>query len=296
MSRRRGRKRPRPFGLFEPPLPAEEYIEQRHFFREFRRRLADGVPSQEFLKQIRDEILATTKLPHAIDYLLTEMLHSGRLADAMRRLDHYFTPFQTFVVEASELDRARFDQRVAFAVLERLAAYSAKRPDRPGLFIYQFESVARNRLGYDRSLEAIAADPAYGDDWREWIASVRKALGAVEFADLVYRRSERARLDRRRQDPDYEPTVPILFGEAEGRIARANIGKDPLYMFSAFQRQLGYPRVPRPKVGPQEPVFHPALEERLQRIEKRIAVIDAELKGDLKIEDLAKKSPPDWEL
>ena len=44
-----------------------------------------------------------------------------------------------------------------------------------------------------------------------------------------------------------EPKLPILFGEKEGKIARANRGRDPLYLFSALQRQLGYPEVPRPR-------------------------------------------------
>ena len=38
----------------------------------------------------------------------------------------------------------------------------------------------------------------------------------------------------------------MLFGEKEGRIAMANRRKDPLYLFSALQRHLGYPSVPRP--------------------------------------------------
>ena len=43
------------------------------------------------------------------------------------------------------------------------------------------------------------------------------------------------------------PKFPTLFGEKEGKIARANRGRDPLYLFSALQRQLGYPEVPRPR-------------------------------------------------
>ena len=53
-------------------------------------------------------------------------------------------------------------------------------------------------------------------------------------------------LEQRRQQPDYQPPVPPVFGEREGRIARANRGRDPLYLFAALQRQLGYPQVPRP--------------------------------------------------
>ena len=36
--------------------------------------------------------------------------------------------------------------------------------------------------------------------------------------------------------------MPPLFAEKEGKIAKANRGRDPL-LFAALQRQLGYPEV-----------------------------------------------------
>ena len=51
--------------------------------------------------------------------------------------------------------------------------------------------------------------------------------------------------EQRRRNPTYEPPVPPLFGEKEGKIAKASRGRDPLYLFAALQRQLGYPEVPR---------------------------------------------------
>ena len=57
------------------------------------------MPMQELLEQIRYELLTTTKLPLAIDYLLTELKHSGQMAPAMKKLAHYFTPFQAYLVE-----------------------------------------------------------------------------------------------------------------------------------------------------------------------------------------------------
>ena len=39
--------------------------------------------------------------------------------------------------------------------------------------------------------------------------------------------------------------MPPLFGEKEGKIAKASRGRDPLFLFAALQRQLGYPEVPR---------------------------------------------------
>ena len=50
-----------------PILDREEYIEQAYFFRVYRERLQENVPSQEILQTIQEEILATTRLPMAID-------------------------------------------------------------------------------------------------------------------------------------------------------------------------------------------------------------------------------------
>ena len=43
--------------------------------------------------------------------------------------------------------------------------------------------------------------------------------------------------------PEWEPPHEPLFGEKEGKIAKASRGRDPLYLFAALQRQLGYPEV-----------------------------------------------------
>ncbi|MBV8229748.1 MAG: hypothetical protein JO329_07180, partial [Planctomycetaceae bacterium] len=50
-----------------------------------------------------------------------------------------------------------------------------------------------------------------------------------------------------RRNPDCSPKFPILFSEEEGKISRANRGRDPLHLFAALGRQLGYPEVPRPR-------------------------------------------------
>jgi hypothetical protein len=277
------------------PLLREEYIEQEHFFRVLRERTAANVPVQDALAQIREEILATTNLPYAIDFLRTEALHGGRLNPAMARLAHYFTPFQTFIVASAEGDSTKFDISTALLILERLAGYMGSGPTRPGLFIYQFECIARNRLGYDAGLKAAAADAFFDDEWRTWIVRVRGVLGTADFADLIYFRSaehvERAR--RQLQDPERTPDYVILFGASEGRIARASRGKDPLYMFAALQRQLGYPRVPR--VEPKsEDKLPPALEARLARLEKRLTLLESETKGTgIDLSEFMKK-PPDF--
>ncbi len=266
-----------------PPTPfldREEYIEQVYFFRVYRERLDEKMPSQEILVSIQEEVLATAKLPMAIDFLRVEILSTGRLSDGMQRLAHYFRPFQAYVMSRAEDDRSKFDMRIALQVLEREAEYLLAEPSPAGLFIYQFECISRNRLGYDGGMQAIADDPHFDEDWNDWILKTRRRLGSTDFTDMVYYRSAHFEKERQRRTRDESPpSFPILFGEQEGRIAKANRGKDPLFMFAALQRQLGHPAVPRAKPKSAEPIFHPALEARLQRLEKRLDLAESELKG-----------------
>src|SRR6516225_4533052 len=104
-----------------PVLDREEYIEQAYFFRTFRERLVENLPAQEVLERIHEEILATTRLPYAIQFLATELKHSGELASGFTRLPHYFTPFQAFVIGQAEKEGQRFPLATALLVLEREA-------------------------------------------------------------------------------------------------------------------------------------------------------------------------------
>ncbi|WP_339729204.1 hypothetical protein [uncultured Gimesia sp.] len=274
------------------PLDREEYIEQAYFFRNYRERLEDSVPSQVILATINEEILATTKLPMAIDFLKGELLLTGRISDGMEKLSHYFTPFQTFILHNAEDDKSKFDQKTGLIILEREAEYRSETPSSAGLFIYQFECIARNRLGYHTGLTAISKDTLYNDDWSSWIRKLKIQLGAVDFADLLYFQSEHF-VDERRRVPGNEqftPQYPILFSKQDGRIAKANHDRDPLYMFAALQRQLGYPKVPRILPQSDKSLFHPALESRLHKIEARLQLIDAELKGSIDLNKLDVKN------
>jgi hypothetical protein len=276
-------------------LDHEEYIEQAYLFRAFRERLDDNLSAQEVLIGINEEILATTKLPMAIDFLRAELMQNGRLSTGMVRLSHYFTPFQTFVIARAEDESKRFDIRIALAILEKEAEYRSRNATPQGLFIYQFESIARNRLGYGEALKAIAGDPIYDQDWRTWTSRLAGLLGTHEFAELLYRRSQH-RVDehrRRTQNPLYEPSYAVLFGTQEGRIAKANIGRDPLYMFAALQRQLGYPEVPRPVPVRSQSQLEPAIELRFQQLEAKIQILEGELKGNLDLSQYY-KNPPDF--
>ena len=173
-----------------PVLEREEYIEQAYFFHAFRERLIDGLPSQDILARIGEELLSTTRLPLAVSFLYTEIKGTGLMAPAMARISHYFTPFQTHVVDQAEHDISRFAMEQALLVLEREAKFKAESPSLPALFVFQFEALSRNRLGYTKGLAAMAADPFYTEDWQDYILTLRTRLGDVDFADLIFVRSE----------------------------------------------------------------------------------------------------------
>ena len=272
-----------------PVLDREEYIEQAYFFHAFRERILDGLPSQEILARVSEEILSTTKLPLAISFLTSEIKGVGLMAPAMARLRHYFTPFQAHVIGQAEGDFSRFSMDQALLVLEREAKFKADGPTSAGLFVYQFEALSRNRLGYTKGLDALAADPFYDDDWRAYIRQLGARLGDVDFADLIYVRSAYFVAERRRTNPDYAPKYPTLFGEKEGKIARANRGRDPLYLFSALQRQLGYPEVPRPRRPDEAEGRIALLEQRVTMLENRLKAAEADNRDDFDVSQVIVK-------
>jgi hypothetical protein len=261
------------------PPDRDECIEQAYFFRTFRERIQENVPAQDVLERLDEELLTTTRLPVAVQFLSTELKHSGMVSSGFARLSHYFTPFQTFVIRQAEEEGLRFTMAAALLVLEREAAYKADGPTAPGLFVYQFEAIARNRLGYDQGLGAVAGDPFYGPEWKKYVDLVRRQVGAIDFADLVYVRSETYVGDQRRTNPGYEPPVPPLFGEKEGKIARASRGRDPLFLFAALQRQLGYPEVPRPKPRDDLSTRLEVLQVKLRELEARLRMVESETRG-----------------
>lgn len=285
-----------------PVLEREEYIEQAYFFHTFRERVLDGMPAQEVLARIGDELLSTTRLPLAASYLFTEIKGTGLMGPAMERIGHYFTPFQTHVVTQAEQDLSRFTMDQALLILEREAKYKAEGSTLPGLFVYQFEAISRNRLGYTRGLVAIAEDPFYDEDWRDYILTLGARLGDVDFADLIYVRSAFFVTERRRANPEFTPKFPTLFGEKEGKIARANRGRDPLYLFSALQRQLNYPEVPRPRRPDEAEARIALLEQRVAQLENRLKTLEMEGTGDVDLSQFRVKpedtagSPTGWGL
>jgi hypothetical protein len=281
-------------------LPREEYVEQAYLFRALGERLDASMPIQDLLSQTREELLATTKAPLAVDVMLTELKHTGLMGEAMRRLKHYFAPFQGFILSEAEQHQGRFDMNTAIEILRHEAEYRAAEPPEQGLFLYQFEVLCRNRLSYDRGLAAMAEDPAYGDDWRIFLMAIRRQIGLFDLADMIYVRSQhyiqrQTQMGRALPGSDFPP----LFGEKEGRIALANRKKDPLYLFSAMQRHLGYPSVPRRKKYDDSSEQIGLLIRKLERIESRLKILDEEQRGGIDLQKFYKSGgmrmpePPD---
>jgi hypothetical protein len=257
-------------------------------------RLGHDITLQDLLVHCRYEVLATTKLPLAIDFLSTELKHSGLLAPGMRRLQHYFSPFQAFLVEQAEKDSGRFDFRTAVRILQFEAQYKASdRIDPQGLFFYHFEALCRNRLSYDAGLTAMGKDPHYDDAWREWLLVVRAQVGLIDLADLIYGRSEDFVAYRKRHlGEDAQPEYAILFGGREGKIAMANRRKELLFLFAAMQRHLGYPTVPKKELFDNTLELVPQLQRRMERLEARIKFMEEEQRQGIDITKFYGKNPP----
>ena len=258
-------------------LDAEEYIEQTHLFRALAERSAASEPIQETLRHIKHEVLATTKLPMAIDFLLAELNHAGNMASAMARMPHYFTSFQTYLIESAESEHGQFDIRRALLILQHEAGYRAGGVSPSGLFFFQFETLCRNKLSYDLGLDAISRDPAFDDIWRKWILKVRHKIGLVDIADLVFVHSLYY-VQREQQSGLGNESLPdpILFDEKEGRIALANRRKEPLFFFSALQRQLHYPTVPLPTPRDEKDEILKKLSRQFERMETRVKLLEDE--------------------
>jgi hypothetical protein len=261
------------------PVEREECIEQAYFFRNFRERIEQNIPAQESLGHLSEQLLTTTRLPMAVQFLSTELKHTGLLSTGFAKLPHYFTTFQTYLIKQSEEDKVKFTINTGLLALEREALYKSATPTQAGLFVYQFETLARNKLGYDQGLLAASKDPFFDSDWSQYIDTLRRQVGVIDFADLVYIRSELYVLDQRRNNPDYVPRLPPLFGEKEGKIAKASRGKDPLFLFAALQRQLDYPEVPRvrAKAGLEEQFEK--LQVKLREMEARLRMLESEMRG-----------------
>jgi hypothetical protein len=257
-------------------LDHAEYVEQAHFFKTLGERLVEQIPLQDLLDSLKLELLVSTRLPMAVDFLLTELKHSGMMSLAMLRLPHYFTPYQSYLVGEAEAERGQFDMRVALRILQADAEYRGKGISPAGLFLFQFEAISRNRLRYAPGLKAISEDPLYDEPWRRFILEVRNQVGLINLADLIFMHSADYLRRRQQAGADNAGLPPPLFGDKEGRIAFANRRKDPSFLFAALQRHLGYPTVPRPQPPDPAKELLPLLLRRVERLESRLKLLEEE--------------------
>ena len=258
------------------PLDRSEYVEQAYFYGLLENRIVLEVPIQELLEQVHFEIAANTRLPLAIDFMLTELKHLGVMAPAMARLSHYFTPFQTYLIAEAEREEGKFDMRVALKILQAEAQYRAEGGSCEGMFFCQFEAICRNRLRYDPGLTAIAADPAYDELWKGWILRLRREIGLIDFADFLFLHSDDYKQKLLAAGEPTEHRGPFIFGQHEGRIAFASRRRDPLYLFGALQRHLGYPAVPRVVPVDHTREIIPQMLRKIERLEQRLQLLEQE--------------------
>ena len=78
------------------------------------------------------------------------------------------------------------------------------------------------------------------------------------------------------------PLPTVLFGEKEGKIARANRGRDPLFLFAASQRQLAYPKVPYRKPMHDPLAQLPTILAKQREFEQRLNVARALYAGGVR--------------
>ncbi|MEW4456309.1 hypothetical protein AB1L30_26840 [Bremerella sp. JC817] len=278
-----------------PGLEVEEYIEQRHFFEGIQHGLTDNRPMQEILMSVRDEILVTTNLPMAIDFMASELRHSGQFGPAMKRLGHYFSGFQTYIVASAEDDHGKFDFQTGLEILKLEAKLRAEHATPQSLFLFQFEAICRHRLKYDTGFAAMLLDPMYDDAWRNFLEINRRRIGLIDIADMIYTRSEHYITQQIRRGGKLPGSdFPPLFGEREGRIALANRKRDPMLLFSALQRQLGYPKVPSKKKVDESLFLIPQMMRRMERLEARIKLLEEENRGGIDLTKFYQKEgmPP----
>jgi hypothetical protein len=92
-------------------------------------------------------------------------------------------------------------------------------------------------------------------------------------------RSDFAVVEQRRRNPAFQPSVPMLFGEKEGKIAKASRGRDPLFLFAALQRQLNYPEVPRSVVRDETSTKLEQMQTKVRELDARLKLLESETRG-----------------
>lgn len=275
-----------------PILEKEEYVEQAYFFHALKDRIQENLATQDVLAIVKQEILATAKLALAIDFLSSELRLHGVFAPGMARLLHYFTPFQAYLIEEAENERGRFEFDLALLILEREAKYRAEGATPQGIFLFQFEVIAHNRLRYSRGLDAMQQDPMFDVAWQDFIKQFKTQIGLIELSDMIYIYSQHYRQVQQRQQKSCDDAPEVLFGEKEGKIALANRRRDPMLLFAALQRHLNYPQAPRPIKTADSTNLIPAMVKRIERLEMRLKLMEEEQKGGIDLERFYREGNP----
>ena len=273
-----------------PVLEREEYIEQAYFFHSFRERLVDGLPAQEILARISEELLSTTKLPLAVSFLYAEIKGSGLMAPAMTRIGHYFTAFQTHVIGQAEIAMSRFSMEQALLILEREAKYKSEDPSLAGLFIFQFESLSRNRLGYTRGLAAMAAGPVLPRGLARLYPHAPDPAGRRRF-----RRPDLRALDvLRARTTEDQPRVRAQVSRPSSASAKARSpGPTAAATRCTCSRpssaSLAIPRSRAPAVPTSSRPASLLLEQKIAQLENRIKLAESEINQDVDLSQVMVK-------
>ena len=224
-------------------LDREEYIEQAYFFRTLRERLATNLPAQEVLERVPrgDPLDHPAPLRHPVPGHRAEAHRAARLGVRPPAALLHAVPG----VRGAARPRTRGCDsacEAALLVLEREAAYRADKPTPPGLFVYQFETLSRNRLGYDDGLRCLAGDPLYDQDWRGYLEMVRQQLGSgrLRRPGLRALRAVRPRSETPGRDLRTAPAAPV---RREGRPDRQ--GQPPPRPALPVRRPAAAARLPR---------------------------------------------------
>ena len=200
-------------------LDRDEYVEQAYLFRAFRDRLADNLPAQDILTRVHEELLSSTRLPYAVQFLVAELKHSGLLASGFEKLPHYFTPFRR--LSSGKQKRNRALPMTTLCSSWSASALQSRDSNEAGLVHIPVRDDRRNRLGYLGGTAA-SRDPLYDGEWRAFVSGSKpRQVGDMDFADLVYLRSE-LYVQEQRRESIVRTFTNALFGEKEGKIAKAS--------------------------------------------------------------------------
>ena len=146
----------------------------------------------------------------------------------MSRLSHYFLLIRP--LSFNRLKMIAVDSTCKLPWLScnrRQISYRIRRPRS-----FSINSRRLRRLPFDRT-SAMAKDPIFDPDWSEWIYIVRRQVGIVDLADLIF--GERSLFRA------VSATWPkVMRSLATKRADRWAIGTNPLLLFAALQRHLGY--------------------------------------------------------